>query len=323
VARDFQQMAALGFTVVRWFIFCDGRAGITYDDGGLPLGPDDYLYADLDAGLEIARDAGMCLVLLLLDHRWMFDSVRDTFADPVSGALYEGTLPEGRAQVLRAGNGHDALLENPFIPIFKRYGPHGARADLADVVFAWELMNEPDFVIEEWEQDLSSHVRRPIPFATLAGLFARVSSAAHALTRAATTIGGARARNLWAWDDDALGLDVLQVHQYPDARHPEWDDSLFGVPRSSLGVRRDVIIGEYPGNPLARHPKHASPAPISLDEYLEFALAERYLGLWPWSFNGTDEYGTVAVDALQTFGRRHPELVNRRFDAARNAEPGR
>src|SRR5262249_25685364 len=28
VARDFQMMAALGFTVVRWFVFCDGRAGI-------------------------------------------------------------------------------------------------------------------------------------------------------------------------------------------------------------------------------------------------------------------------------------------------------
>src|SRR4030095_7873590 len=99
------------------------------------------------------------------------------------------------------------------------------------------------------------------------------SSAVHTLTTAASTIGGARARNLWAWDDAALGLDVLQVHQYPDARHPDWDDNLFGVAKTSLGVKGDVIIGEYPGDPLSKHPTHATPAPIPLEEYLELALA--------------------------------------------------
>ncbi len=39
VAADFAKMAALGFVVARWFVFCDGRAGILYDDGGLPVGP--------------------------------------------------------------------------------------------------------------------------------------------------------------------------------------------------------------------------------------------------------------------------------------------
>jgi hypothetical protein len=98
VARDFQRMAALGFTVARWFVFSDGRAGIAYDDDGLPGGPDEYLYADLDAGLEIAREAGIRLVLVLLDHRWMFDTVRHTFADPVSGAL---TVRTWRTSCLR------------------------------------------------------------------------------------------------------------------------------------------------------------------------------------------------------------------------------
>ena len=64
VARDFEQMAALGFTVARWFVFCDGRAGIVYDDIGLPLGPDPHFFADLDAALEIARDAGIRLDLV-------------------------------------------------------------------------------------------------------------------------------------------------------------------------------------------------------------------------------------------------------------------
>ena len=40
VARDFAEMARLGFTVTRWFLFCDGRSGIVYDDRGLPEGLD-------------------------------------------------------------------------------------------------------------------------------------------------------------------------------------------------------------------------------------------------------------------------------------------
>lgn len=314
IESDFQRMASLGFTLVRWFVFCDGRAGIVYDETGFPSGPDEYLYADLDAALEAARESGIRLVLVLLDHRWMFDNVRDTFADPITGELFEGTLPDGRAQVLRTRRGHDALLANLLIPVFTRYGPGGARADLGSVVFAWELMNEPDFIIEEWEHDVSARVRRPIPFATLSSLVARFSSAVHTLTMSASTIGGARARNLWAWDDSALGLDVLQVHQYPDVRHPERDDNLFGVAKPSLGVHADVVIGEYPGDPLSRHPKNAWPAQIALEEYLELALAQGYLGLWPWSFSGTDDYGTLPVEALQAFGRRHPALVNTRFE---------
>ena len=35
VARDFAEMAALGFTTARWFLFCDGRSGIVYDESGL------------------------------------------------------------------------------------------------------------------------------------------------------------------------------------------------------------------------------------------------------------------------------------------------
>ena len=32
IVRDFEQMAGLGFTVARWFVFADGRSGIEYDD---------------------------------------------------------------------------------------------------------------------------------------------------------------------------------------------------------------------------------------------------------------------------------------------------
>jgi hypothetical protein len=312
VARDFARMAGLGFTVARWFLFCDGRAGIVYDDAGLPVGADAHLYADLDAALEIARDAGIWLDLVLLDHRWMFEGVREVIADPVSGAMLEGRLAEGRAHVLLTRRGEDALFERLLAPLLRRYGPFGSRADLASSVFAWEFMNEPDWVVEEWERDLSRHVARPLPFETLARLVRRFSDAVHEHTRALATLGGGRARNLWAWDDDGLGLDVLQVHQYPDVQHPEWDDSVFGKPWRSLRVRRPVIIGEFPGDP-ARHPEGHVPAAVPLDEYLSFAESAGYWGAWPWSFSGTDDYGALPPDPLHRFAAHHPTLINPRY----------
>src|SRR3954466_14855073 len=80
VARDFADMAALGFTAVRWFLFCDGRSGIVYDERGLPGGIDAHLFVDLDTALEIARHVGIRINFVLFDHRLLFSGVRETIA---------------------------------------------------------------------------------------------------------------------------------------------------------------------------------------------------------------------------------------------------
>ena len=312
VSRDFLDMAALGFTVVRWFVFGDGRAGIVFDERGLPAGVDPHFFVDLDAGLEIARDAGIALNLVLLDHRWMFEGVRETIADPATGTLLEARLPHGRARVLHAPAGRAALFDRVIEPLVRRYGRGGARADLSSQVFAFEFMNEPDFVVEEWERDVSSHVSLPLAFAALAELVAALSDLVHAHSPALTTIGSARSHNLWAWDDEAYGLDVIQVHSYPDLRHPERDADLFGTSAASLHLSRPVILGEFPGNGPDQHPPEASPPATTLDDYLEFALTCGYAGAWPWSFSGTDGYGRLPVEPLRRFAARHPELVNPR-----------
>lgn len=322
VARDFAAMAALGFMVARWFVFADGRAGIVYDDAGLPAAPDPQLFADMDAALDIARDVGMRLDFVLLDHRWMFQGVRETIADPVTGDLLEATLPAGRADILLSPEGRDALVDRVFLPVVRRYGPSGDRRDLASSVCAFELMNEPDFVIDEWEQDLSRHVPRPLPFEVMAELVASLSDIVHEHSSALVTIGCARVHNLWAWDDDALGLDVLQVHSYPDVRRPEREADVFGIPASELGVRRGVILGEFPADGPGHHPDGASPPATTLDDYLEFAVCRGYAGAWPWSFSGTDAYGRLPEAPLRRFAARHPELVNPRA-LPRAAAPSR
>lgn len=313
VASDFAEMAALGFTAARWFVFCDGRSGIVFDERGLPAGLDSHFFLDLDAGLEIARDAGIRLDLVLLDFSWMFAGLRETIADPASGVMHEARLPEGRARVLLVEPARARLYDRVFAPLVRRYGRSGERADLAPAILAYELMNEPDFVVEEWERDLSSRAPRPLPFELLAGLISQLSALVHAEAPGTmATLGGARLHNLWAWDDPALGLDVLQIHSYPDTRHPRREADIFGTPAAALGVRRAVILGEFPANGPAQHPERASPPGHTLDDYLDFAVSGGYAGAWPWSFSGTDAYGRVPREPLMRFAARHPDLVNTR-----------
>jgi hypothetical protein len=310
VERDFNEMARLGLNVVRWFVFCDGRAGIVYDDRDLPAGLDPHFFADLDAALEIAAAHAIALDLVLLDHPWMFRGVRATLADPVTGGALDVRLPRGRAHVLATESGRRALFTHVFEPLVRRYGRSGERKDLAPAVCAYELMNEPDFVIEEWEKDVSRQVTAPLPFEVMAGLVARLSGLVRAHSHAWTTLGCARVRNLWAWEDPALGLDLLQVHTYPDTKHPERDIDLYGLPPSRLGVSREVLIGEFPGDALRQSPRGSAPPARTLDEYLEFALERGYAGAWPWSFSGTDAYGRLPHEPLLQFARRHPHLAN-------------
>ena len=83
---------------------------------------------------------------------------------------------------------------------------------------------------------------------------ARTSELVHAHTRALTTMSAARLHNLWAWDDPALGVDFVQVHSYPDVNAPERDADVFGMPATSLGVAKPVVLGEFPGNGPEQHP---------------------------------------------------------------------
>jgi hypothetical protein len=320
VAADVARLAALGFTVARWFVFCDGRAGIVYDERGYPTGLDDACMADLDAALEIASAVHLQLCLVLLDHRWMYAGIpgRATGADAVQLVRHNSdlvssqarALPHGRASVLHERDGRDALFDHVLGPVVTRYGPKGARADLAGAVLAWELMNEPDFIVKEWRHCRSRHVKRPLPFAVVAECVARFSDLVHTTTSALTTLAAARVRNLAEWQTPALGVDLLQLHSYPDVRLMAKDVDVFGTPARALVGDRPLVLGEFPGNGPQCHPPHCAPPPTTLGEYLEFALQGGYAGAWPWSFSGTDDYGPLPEAPLLAFARAHPELVN-------------
>jgi hypothetical protein len=315
VASDFARMARLGFTATRWFLFCDGRGGIYFDERGYPAGLDRHVFEDLDAALEIASAEGIRVAFVMLDHRWMYAGITGAVVDPVTGERWRVELPEGHAHVLLEPEGREAILAEVFEPVVSRYAPGGEREDLAGAVLAWEWMNEPDFVVDEWEVDVSRQVARPLPFAVVAECVTRFNDLVHTRSSALTTVGGARVRNLWAWQDAGLGIDVLQVHSYPDTRYPARDADPFGTPANALAGTRPLLLGEFPGNGPERHPPRSSPPATTLADYLHFAVQAGYAGAWPWSFSGTDHYGPLPEEPLRWFAEAHPELVNARCRA--------
>jgi hypothetical protein len=165
-----------GVRALRWFLFCDGRAGIRFDDDGSPLGLDDSVYRDIEAALGAARRSRLQVLFVLLDFHWC--KPRREF---------NGVQLGGRTQVLQQHR--SALLDRVLLPIFSRY------ATTAEIL-GWDLMNEPEWVI-------SKSVRAYLKEA---------ATLAHACASQPVTVGSASAR--WRRLYRHLDLDFYQVHWY-------------------------------------------------------------------------------------------------------------
>ena len=65
---DFAYLASKGVKVVRVFILCDCRSCLSYDQQGNIVGPDDYLFADMQALLDTAQAHGLKIIPVLFDY---------------------------------------------------------------------------------------------------------------------------------------------------------------------------------------------------------------------------------------------------------------
>src|SRR5579864_7183035 len=125
----FQTMQAAGVNVARWFLFFDGRGGITYDPAGSPNGLDGNVFRDIDAALGIAKTYAIRIIFVLISFEWMNVEA----PDHKNG---------GRSYILRSPALQDALVNNVFVPLFQRYANN-------DAVIAYDVANEPEWAITE------------------------------------------------------------------------------------------------------------------------------------------------------------------------------
>ena len=260
VRADFSAMAGAGFEVTRWFVFTDGRGGVEWNAGGGLAGVADGFFDDMDAALDISASTNLRLCLVLVDFAWIDDPVRRVALE--SPAFFDRVLD----------------------PFLERYGANTA-------IHSFDVINEPDWVT----QGLATNPKRGVwPLDSLRAFVGAAADRIHARSSALVTLGGGQVRFAREWDDPAYGLDFVQVHSYPDVRHQDRDDRIFGKTAADFGLSKPLLIGECPSHPRAHPDGHLSPA-YTLDDYLALARDGGYLGAWPWSFKGVDAFGTPAL----------------------------
>jgi hypothetical protein len=214
----FATLAAAGVHYVRWFLFCDGRAGIAFSVGGKPLGLDDFVFRDMDAALEVASRHGIRIMFVLLDFLW---------CDPASAT--RGVQMGGRSDVLADAAGRDALLDLVVRPVLERYSEE-------PTILAWDVINEPEWI-------------KTVEPEALHAWLADTVTLIHSATSHPATIGSAGVR----WRDRYvdLNLDFYQVHWYDKLKkQPPLD-----TPVEALGFDRPVLLGEFPTRGSKRTPE--------------------------------------------------------------------
>jgi hypothetical protein len=214
----FAELAASGVRYVRWFLFCDGRAGIRFSAGDRPLGLDDFVFRDVDAALEVADRHGIRIMFVLLDFLW---------CDPVTTT--RGVQMGGRAHVLADAAGREALLDQVLRPMLERYGDEPQ-------ILAWDIINEPEWITTIDADDLRAFLIDSVELI-------------HATTCHPVTVGSAGVR----WRDRyiGLGLDFYQVHWYDSLKH----QPSLETPVSELNFDRPVLLGEFPTRGSTRAPE--------------------------------------------------------------------
>ena len=271
-----------GIRLVRWFWLCDGRSGLRAGDD--PLGLDEHVIADLDTSLDLLGQHDVQVMPVLLDFLWF--RRRKTL---------NGVSMGGRGRMI-AESSRAVLIERVFEPLLARFGA-------SDVVFAWDVMNEP-----EWATRGAGGRKRAstVDAATMKGFLRDLVSCAHQATRHPVTVGLASAKGLPLVRD--LELDFYQVHWYDSVGLECRPDR----PVGPLCLDRPIMLGEFPTRGSAF-------APAAL---LESARRAGYVGALAWSVlaedDATDGEVALAVDPDRGGLDRGPDAA-----ARHEAEAGR
>jgi hypothetical protein len=249
-------LAGAGVRWVRWFLLCDGRAGLVEDSRGRVVGLDGFVLRDVEVAVELATRHGLKVLFVLLDFKWF---------EPRS--VENGVQLGGRSWAMRTSWRRSLFLDAAVTPILERVGK-------AEAVWGWDVINEPEWIM------LSNRRLLGLPGWGLRGLARGVVERVAGLCRnQVVTVGLASVAGLDLVR--GLGLDLYQWHWYDtvDSRGP------LDTPLEGLDLDAPAILGEYP-----THGSSRSPGAI-----VATARRAGYRGALAWAARLDDEHSDARV----------------------------
>jgi hypothetical protein len=282
---DFAVMRDHGVNAVRWWLLPDFRSeAVVFSAEGAPQGLGGTVTDDITKALEIAARYDVYLIFSLFS----FDAFRPTREE--RGASVRGLSPIIRSPALRR-----ELIEKVLRPIAKTV----ASSPYAGRLAAWDLMNEPEWVITGTSQygDPDFEPRKdvdPVTHAELETFLREVLTMLRTESKAQVTVGSAAVKWKHAWSK--LDLDFREFHVY------EWVNDYFPYTRSPAEwglADKPLVMGEFPIRGFK--PTERNPNAVPTSQLLQSFYADGYAGALAWDFSG----GADALPVLRDFSAAH------------------
>lgn len=237
MARLYELLEKNQNSYVRLFLFCDLRSSIVFNSQtGMPESFSDKVYENMDALLKAAETFNIKLIPTLFDYT-LADEITDENGYKVGEHPEVITDPDKRRALL-------ALFDDFFV----RYGSDSS-------VYAWDIMNEPEYAAAVSIQDARSFVS---DFASLI----------HSKAPGALVTVGSKDRQSLVQYWRNTGLDLYQYHYYDDFE----PGITLDYSASDLGLDKPVLAGEL--------------EPTSLSGKLDTVYDNGYAGGFFWNDGG-------------------------------------
>jgi hypothetical protein len=265
----FQNTAAAGGRVVRWWLHTNGLNTPGYDDSGVAVRISDSDIADVRKVLDSAHAAGVMLNISL----WSFDMLKS------------GPVAENLALLTQDSN-RQAYIDNVLTPLVAATKGHPA-------LYSWEIFNEAEGMTNEngWtdttipESDVQKCVNWFADAIHTADPAVAVTTGAWTF-KVTSTVG----RNKNDYADETLRsvggrangtLDFYEVHYYDNYVGSEVI-SPFVHPAAYWGLDKPIVIGEF----LAIDTNGIKAA----DLYTTL-FDNGYAGAWAWQYSSNGAGG--------------------------------
>ena len=295
----FNECKSYGVNCVRLWIHCDGRSTPEFDDNSTVVGLDTNFLSDLDAIFTIARNNRVMVMPCL----WSFDMTKDFTAD---AGKYGGL----HAELIKDTVKTRSYLDKALIPMVKRFKD-------TENLFAWEIINEP-----EWSIEGPGTTPQKVTAQEMVRFCGMIANAIHDHSDKMVTVGSACLKwhsnrqppaesHFWsdssfktAYDKPGSYLDFYQIHYYDWMYNESWGYDPFQIGKSPeyWNLDKPVIIGESPGED----------GKYTVKQMIDNAFKNGYAGIMPWSYFAKDGHGTwdEVKEYLKAFRDAHPELVD-------------